>query len=343
MESPSSKDFIKTQFFGADNMTRPDPLGVYLDATTGADFALDTNIAAFVPPKNQSNAVISTLIQALADLDIVNDAAVDAFSRNWFDIDYFFRAIAVEYLAGSYDSYWFMTTNFVVYNDPTESTPTTNKFYFIDQDFDQSFGVNLSPIYNPYGANYTKISYTAYVNKTWSVVGYDAPRRTMVDRLLSNPTYRTKFESILKTIVEGVYNPIALGRRIDAISNRIRPDMAWDIGLGVDNRAHHGNATVALVWTLADFDNGFTTSIGGNWGLKTFISERSEFVASEFGITFIDPPLTPPMKNCTIGENDVTTGTVPVSTGTSTDAQASSAVSISFAALTAVLLSAICI
>jgi len=316
-ESPTSKDFIKSQFFGPKNVTAPEYLGEWYDATTGADFTQNVSqnflytYALESKPGNYNP--LKKLIDAFAALDATNTAAIDAFSAAWFPVDYFFRAIALEYLTGSYDSYWFQTTNYVVYNDASESTADTFKCYFIDQDFDQSFGINLGPQYNPYGANYTSQPYTVYVNAKWGSFPADANTRYAVDKLLSNADYKAKFESILSTIVEKLYNQQTLFARIDSLKERLRPEVAWDYGLG-EARAHQGRAgAFAFVWTLDQFDAGFDLPVdaaGINWGLKTFITERSNAVQKEFGFQFVTSPVTDTSKGCTLATiDDETTST----------------------------------
>eukprot|EP01114_Cavostelium_apophysatum_P009452 TRINITY_DN225_c0_g1_i1.p1 TRINITY_DN225_c0_g1~~TRINITY_DN225_c0_g1_i1.p1 ORF type:complete len:623 (-),score=171.61 TRINITY_DN225_c0_g1_i1:42-1841(-) len=300
-EETSSRDFIKATFYGT--VERPDPIGTPLECATGADFSINSTLSAFQAPDDLDNSKIVQLLQATNDLDITSDAAIAAFDQNWFDIEYFFRAIAMEYLSGHYDSYWMATTNYVLYDDPTQGP---HRWTFIDQDFDQTHGVNLAYPYNEYGRNYTQIPYTAYVNKTWNLIPYDAPHRTMIDKLLSNPTYRARFETVLKTIVQQVWNPIALYRRIDSVAARIRPEVAWDRSLG-DTRIRNTSSDVQH-WTLADFDNNLdSTFVFGNWGLKQYISERANFIASQFDFQFQDPPLQPPAD--TDDDEDSTTGT----------------------------------
>eukprot|EP01114_Cavostelium_apophysatum_P000222 TRINITY_DN1021_c0_g1_i2.p1 TRINITY_DN1021_c0_g1~~TRINITY_DN1021_c0_g1_i2.p1 ORF type:complete len:726 (+),score=192.87 TRINITY_DN1021_c0_g1_i2:84-2261(+) len=290
-EMTASWDFITTQFYGSGVVAQPAQLGVPLDASTGADFAPASDSSSFNAPSGYTNEKIEGLKSALAALDVSSDAAMATFNQNWFSIDHFLRAAALEYLTGHWDSYWFFTTNFVVYNDPTEGSAGTSRFYFIDQDFDQTFGVGMSDSFGD-PETFPVQPYTKYVNKVWNLDDYDGPTRQMIDRLLANPSTKTKFETIIKTIVKEIMNPNALNRRIDAVAQRIRPDLAWDRGLGA-NRARQpmANAESTPLWTIKQTDDNLNTSVDGNWGFKSWVQSRANYIKQSMGITFTSPPL----------------------------------------------------
>lgn len=101
------------------------------------------------------------------------------------------------------------------------STPQ-NKWYFIDQDFDQTMGVSASAAYATAGRTLTSMSYKQYGG---SVKGSPRP---ILDKILAAPKYAARFEQIIKAIVQHTFNPIALGARFEANHARIRDDVQWD-------------------------------------------------------------------------------------------------------------------
>lgn len=139
-EEATSESFIKSEFYGnpdTQEINTPDELGYIIDGTCGADFEyMPRNISYYDPFDVQTgdNSRLIKLCKALSELDTENDEEVQQFDKNWFDIDTFHKAMAVEYLTGDWDGYWYKTSNFAMYDDPNESTSKTFKHYFITQD-----------------------------------------------------------------------------------------------------------------------------------------------------------------------------------------------------------------
>lgn len=193
-EEAASESFARACFHGNNNgqfkITNIDDLGHPLDCSTGADIDYGDNVNYYAFQAYNSsrydNSRIKKLAKALHDLNIDSDSAVETFNKEWFDIDTFFKAVAMQYLTGHWDSYLFYSTNFAMYDDPTQSSGDKYKFYFICQDWDNTFGINLDKTYTRYDEEFTTISYKKYVNIPWGIDEYDAPRRYAFDKLLSN-------------------------------------------------------------------------------------------------------------------------------------------------------------
>jgi len=282
-----NEGFISQLFYG--NATKPATMGVPLDCSTGADFSPAGPYDAFQqknPARAETNQRVAALSKALAALDVSNQAAIAEFEKSWFDIESFFKAMAMEYLTGHWDSYWFFSTNFVVYDDPTESSQGTNKFYFIDQDFDQTFGTSFGPPYNTAGAQATAGSYKDLVNRQWKLDPLDAPNRSMVEKLLKPPSILApRFEKILIGIVKSVFNPDILNSKLEALVKRYRPEVEWDRQV---KRPHQGTNQ----WTIQDFDTGLKSAVGPvQWGLTQWVTERATAVSKEFQFDWDKTPL----------------------------------------------------
>jgi len=308
IEVTSSKSFIKTQFYGnpiSGKVNAPENLGYPLDCSTGADFNKDQKLGPFHYSEGENNEKIKYLIEAMHSLDINDENAIVEFNQKWFDLNVFFRALALEYLTGDWDSYWMLTTNFVMYDDPLESQDGCYKFYFIDQDFDLTFGIGLSTAINPYGLEYPNKSYKTLIDRTWSIEDYDGPNRAAIDLFLRGGLTKQYFESHLVSIVKHVFNPVALGRRLDQYVDRYAREVEWDYNI---ERLHIGadpNKT-RYVWTMNDFYQNLEDVPKNNvqWGLKDYIKKRATAVAKEFGFEWDSVPLDPVPIETIVANNE---------------------------------------
>jgi len=241
-------------------------------------------------------------------LDINNAEDIKNLDENWLELDTLLRALALEYLAGHWDSYWFLTTNFITYH-PAEETEGTKwnyskyKYYFIDQDFDQTWGIGMGQQLDP--LNFPKKSYKEFIGLDWAHLNndsFDSHTRVIVDKLIgcastdkdAKCTTKSYFESHLKSIVQHIFNPVALGGRIDAYKERLRPEVVWDTEEVV--RQHVGTKKL-YDFKVSDFDGNIES---GNylgslvfWGLKDWIKERADSVCKEFGFEYDKVALTP--------------------------------------------------
>jgi len=290
-EEAASESFVRSAFHGDNKgnylITDVEELGHAFDCSTGADFYYTGNdFYSFkvTNPDRYDRSRLVALAKAFEELDVSNMDAVEKFDKEWFDIDSFFKAIAMEYLTAHWDSYWFYSTNFAVYQDPTQSTKDTFKFYFICQDWDGTFGLNAGSTYLRF-SDYINHSYKDYVNVEWGIDEYDSPRRYAIDKLLSNKTLKARFETILTTIVTKIFNPVVIGKRLDALVERHREEVAWNYQSCNDYPIRKGKGE-QLNWTIKDFDKNINepTSHGASYGIKQFVYLRAKAVKEEFGL-----------------------------------------------------------
>jgi len=287
-EEAASESFVRSAFHGDNNghflLNNYSELGHPLDCATGSDFefVVGSVYSTFKPTNitRYDNSRIYNLNKAFYELDPNNDVELEKFNKEWFDIDTFLKAIAMQYLTGHWDSYWFYSTNFAVYDDPTESTDTTYKFYFICQDWDGTFGLNINPIYTRYAdEEFTSISYKRYVNIEWGVDPSDAPHRYAIDKLLTNPNVQARFEDILTSIVKYIMNPKDFNKRLDAFVERFRDEVDFTF-----NVSPWRKGTEDIKWTMDDFERNinYRGRYGASYGLKEYIYKRASFINEEF-------------------------------------------------------------
>jgi len=305
-EEAYSDSFIRAEFYGNpenNEINAPAKLGYALDGSCGADFEYHpkdmTYYWPFVEKKNESKDRLLAFCGALSKLNTKNAKKLKKFEKQWFDIDTFHKAMAMEYLTGDWDGYWYATSNFAFYDDPKQSTKNTYKFYFITQDHDETFGVGLVPPHNTVGYNFPKISYTTMLNRKWAVVPDDAEHRTLVDKLIaSTPELQKRFQNTLISIVQNIFNPVAFREVVDSYFQRYEPEMKWDFSFKRPYKPSASISANAPKYTYDDFVANMESKVGGlQWGLYEWVTLRAEAIKKEFCITW-KGDTKPPKKSC---------------------------------------------
>jgi hypothetical protein len=295
--------FINGQFFGTFNMlddityysyirgsfyagTPPSAYGPLFDGATGADFlyhpeSLDgySNWTPAVGSPEDYGA-FDPLCKAFNETDVTNNDAVANFEK-MFDVDHFLRFMVMEYLTGAWDNYWMFQSNDGAYKDPTNN----NMWYFIDQDFDGTFGINLA---EPEGDGFLAVSY-----KDWPA---RYPGAVLINRLLQNNDTQAKFENYLTETVRVLFNNVTLTNRVLAIHDFILPDLQEDRAVvqqspGINFGWNIDQVTQNL-WQAVAAPN--ANGGGAGFGLIQWISSKADAMAKEFNIQIVTEPQYPP-------------------------------------------------
>jgi hypothetical protein len=255
------KDSFALAMFHGTQDPYPETHGVLQEGMASAYFVPGDQYNFLLLPTH--TFMLDPVEQALAALG--SDDASLAQLTAVFDVDTFLRAMAMEYLNNHWDGYWAYGSNFGVYTD-TAVTPAMS--HFVDQDFDNTFGIN-SPI------NAVEEAGKSY--KTWEAA-YQAS--AMIAKLLKVPSQRTKFETYLKDIVTYLYNDNVLVARINAMRSRLAEEVAWDRAIVQKSPGKD------YAWTAADYELGFESATKtSSIGFIKWIQERSNAVATEFSLT----------------------------------------------------------
>jgi len=292
-EEAPSESFIRAEFNGnpeTEEITTT-KVGYLQDGTCGADFEYHPDDLGFYGAFDTKIGDKSRLVEFCGALDKLNtksSSEVKNFEKKWFDIDTFHKAMAMEYLTGDWDGYWYATSNFVFYDNPAESTKTTFKHYFITQDHDETWGVGLSSRHNKYGKDFPKVSYKTMLNREWKTSEYDAVHRTLVDKLIaSSPDLQKRFEKTLISIVQNIFNPVAFKKVVNSYYSRFQPEMEWDFSF---TRAYTPSKSMSSgnpEYNYQSFEDNFTKGVGGlKWGLYEWVEMRAEALKKEFCITW---------------------------------------------------------
>ncbi|KAF9200186.1 hypothetical protein BGZ49_009600 [Haplosporangium sp. Z 27] len=209
---------------------------------------------------NPKDDPMKDLIQFMADLKDYDPKKVQdpiAFWEKKLDLDLFLKSMAMEYLTGSWDSYWISGSNYQFYNDPV-----TGKWTWLPTDFDDTFGTSFEGKVE----SYRKIP---KVNSN----GFESPLAQKL--IMETPAINARFETILKDIVNYVFKPEALSPRLDAYKNMIEEDIAWDRALP---RLHKGKNNK---FNTADLTKGLASGTKDGWGVKNWVDQRSAIVQKD--------------------------------------------------------------
>ncbi|ORX91136.1 coth-domain-containing protein [Basidiobolus meristosporus CBS 931.73] len=181
-----------------------------------------------------------------------DSAALTKFAEVW-DHQTFLRAMALEFLAGSWDTFWVAASNYYLYKPPGKP------WNYIPTDFDYTFG-------NDYP--------TSQLGTYQEFSG--GKSRPPLDKLLAVPSVRKDFEEMLKTITNRVFNSEILDARIDAYLAMIKDELSWDRQL---TRLAPGKSRN---WTV---DSAVQNVAGAvptmPFGLKPWIAERVKLLQTQ--------------------------------------------------------------
>ncbi|KAK3842484.1 MAG: coth protein-domain-containing protein [Linnemannia gamsii] len=211
---------------------------------------------------------LKELITFMKDLQDFDPAATADPIAYWndsrLDLDGFLRAMALEYLMGAFDMYWYSGSNYFMYRNPTMGRAGAGgKWQWLPTDMDGTFGSGFPTSTIP--------SYKTYADFT--VRG----AHPLVQKLIiQNPQIQAKFEEILKEIVSTVFKPEAMNPRAEAYHRMLSADAQWDLSLKRPSTGINNN------FTFADFNNNLI-QITKNMqsGVLPWIKNMSTLVATE--------------------------------------------------------------
>lgn len=254
LDDVAEYSYIRAVFY---NGKPPSPMGPLYDGASGADFAYsddNDHYSAWIPNKEspRDQLAIKPLTETLNKTNMKDDTQVAALGKQ-FAIDPFLRFMAIEYLTADWDGYWMQQTNDGAYYDPTEKI-----WYYLGQDYDATFGVNLA---EPEGRDFVHVSYKEFPKRY--------PKAVMINRLLENDKTRAKFETYLKETVSKVFNNETLTSRVLAYHEFIKPDLEWDRSLA------QRSPGINFGWTFAQTSENLWRGVsapnenggGADWGL----------------------------------------------------------------------------
>ncbi|ORX85304.1 coth-domain-containing protein [Anaeromyces robustus] len=183
--------------------------------------------------------------------------------RSKFEVDMFLKYMIIEYLIGHWDGYWMGGNNFYLY-----SNPVTKKYLFMSFDFDLTLGM-----WDPYPVD---TPYTEWKSTETTI----SP--ALVMKLVYHPEFNKLFKEYMATTIQKTFNINALGPRLDYLKDFLYDDMAWDKTVEPKAVALKKDKNYNLQDSLDNYD---VSACGSDFGLKEWITLRSEYVAKQLDIT----------------------------------------------------------
>ncbi|KAG1466485.1 hypothetical protein G6F46_000142 [Rhizopus delemar] len=302
--------YINAMFY---NGNPPQQLGALYDGASGAAFNASGDMDSFIPnvesPLDQD--ALMPFSKAFAAVDFSNDDQVKAISQ-YFDYDQFLRFMVMEFLTADWDGYWQEQTNDGAYIDVSDN----NKVYYLAQDFDATFGVNLDQ-----ERDFVNTPYTDFPTKF--------PGGILINKLLENPTTKATFETYLKTTVQEIFNNATLGAYVTARHNFLAPDLKWDRSI---KQRSPGNI---FGWTYEQTYQNLFEGVtapgkeqgGAEWGLLEWVAAkekavRSSLKLSETATTSTSATIAAPATSESASQDNTSDDTDSASTSSSTLNQA---------------------
>ncbi|KAF9921518.1 hypothetical protein FBU30_008416 [Linnemannia zychae] len=228
--------------------------------TSNYDIGLYKNQILGDNPEKEPMKQLITFMKDLQDWNPASAGGIEFWNKH-LDLQGFLRAMAVEYLTGAWDLFWFKANNYFMYFNPQLKV-----WQFIPTDFDHTF--------SSFGREGIDTTYKDY---GYTLPNGKKPNIPLVDKVIyENKDTNREFEEILLAITKGVFNPEVLDARIDAYVDQIEDDVSWDFS--IDRSRFPGKDPA---WTVAKFKK-VSTAVK-NKGLKVWIRNRSKSVFKELG------------------------------------------------------------
>ncbi|KAF9932734.1 hypothetical protein FBU30_007384 [Linnemannia zychae] len=202
-------------------------------------------------PKDNLMADLIDFMKDLRDYDPKNVKDPIAYWEQRMDLEIFLRSMAMEYLTGAWNAYWFMGSNYQFYHDPV-----SNKWIWLPTDFDETFGTSFAGEIE---------SYRKIPKKNPD--GFESPLAQKL--IMETPQINVRFEQILKDTVNFAFKPEAMQPRINAYTKMIQGDVAWDRSLPRVSKGKSEN------FTIEDLYKGLKNGVNNNWGLMDWIEKRT--------------------------------------------------------------------
>lgn len=268
-----------------DDATKYSP-DIYKLADTGEDKSID---------KKNLTSSQSLIIEFTKRLSQVNpqdakDAQNPGSIVNLIDPQHTMIHMALNYLIGSWDGFWYQASNYYLNQDLI-----TKKWTLITYDFDETYGN---------GVEDAGMNTVAYKN-------YSRPgsKRPLVDVFITNAYYDSVFQDIVKTIVKRFFKPSVVDPILKGWSEMLAEDIAW-------TRTIPGRSPGAqTTFTVKDFQDGLLGN-GSVISISQWVSKRASSVAQQ--LNFNDTDDLPALPAYTAGTHLDSNGNVVNGNGTIT-------------------------
>ncbi|KAG0361503.1 hypothetical protein BGX24_005326 [Mortierella sp. AD032] len=244
---------------GKSGSGRWSPLRYQGSRTTDYDLGFYRNQILGDNPTSEPMMQLIAFMKDLQDWNPTTTGGLDYWNHH-LDLQSFLRSMAVEYLTGSWDSFWWRANNYFMYFNPQLKV-----WQFIPTDFDHTFTDGNRP-----GVE------TTYKDYGEVLPSGGKPDFPLVNKVIyDNKDTNREFEKILLTITKGVFNNGVLDARIDALVRQIEQDVAWDYSI---DRSRRPGANPD--YTISTFHKSINDP---RESLKAWINGRAKSVPRQIG------------------------------------------------------------
>ncbi|KAF9436624.1 hypothetical protein BGZ76_003421 [Entomortierella beljakovae] len=230
-------------------------------------------------------APLILLMKDLYDFDPSAPGGAEYWNAR-IDLEGFLRNMAMEYLGGSWDAYWWSGSNYFMYFNPTLQGIRDGKWQWISTDFDGTFG----------DGDPTEVltTYQTYAD-------FNAHDRPMISKLiLKNTEINKRFETIIKEIVGWAFKPEALVPRIEAFEKLLSKEVEWEYS--IDRTGYPGKTNA---WTIQDFHQSLRGPVKDmNLGVIPWIEGRAKDLQAQMDFK-VEPGTPDRIKRPEGGTSDV--------------------------------------
>ncbi|KAI8356601.1 coth protein-domain-containing protein [Choanephora cucurbitarum] len=213
-----------------------------------------------ISKKNNSQTKIIDFCKRLSEVNVqdATDAQHPGSIANLVDPQNTMIHLAINYLIGSWDGFWYQASNYYLNNDLA-----TNKWTLITYDFDEVFGNGIED------QNMNTVSYKNYSRS--------GSKRPLVEAFINNKYYDGLFQDTLKTIVKRFFKPSTVDPLLQAWSDMLKEDIAWTRTIAGKSQ---GTKTA---YTVKEFEDGLlgnSTSSISQW-----VSKRVSSLTTQLNFT----------------------------------------------------------
>lgn len=238
------------------------PVTTELFSDLGADWAAYKGI--YDPKGKPTTAQSGRVIEFASLLTHSDDAAFAARVGEFVELDEFARFLAVMVLLSSYDGFLNNGQNFYLW-----LSPESQKFQFLPWDLDNAWGR-----FGMTGSTMDRAH--ASIMHPWM------GRHRLLERVMAVPEFQSRYRQTLQELLDRVFVPEQLHRRVDELAAQLRPVVAEE--------SQRKSSRFERAVTEINFDG--NAGDGGGFGrnrpphpLKWFIMERAKSVRDQLAGT----------------------------------------------------------
>ncbi|KAL7332918.1 hypothetical protein PS15p_201895 [Mucor circinelloides] len=217
-----------------------------------------------ISKKNNSQAGIIDFTKRLSQINAkeATDAQHPGSIVNLIDPQHTLIHMAINFLIGSWDGFWYQASNYYLNHDLG-----TNKWTLITYDFDETYGNGIED------AAMNTVSYQNYSRP--------GAQRPLVEVFLNSTYYDSMFQDTVKTIVKRFFKPSVVDPILQAWSQMLKEDIAW-------TRSIAGRSPgAATTFTVKDFEDGLLGN-GTVISISQWVSKRASSVATQLNFKDTD-------------------------------------------------------